>query len=324
MSTETVATPLTTQPITKQTKLAIIGSGPAGLTAAIYAGRALLQPIVISGLKPGGQLMDTTEVENFPGFPEGIMGPDLMTNMRKQAERFEVSFLGEDVQSISLESRPFVIKTTTAIIEAESVIIATGASPKYLDLENEKRLWGHGVSYCATCDGFFFRGKDIAVIGGGDSAMEEALFLTKFANKVYIIHRRDEFRASKIMQEKAKNNPKIEIMLNTIVNDIEGQETVSGLTLGNVESKEISHLPVEGVFVAIGHTPNSHFLSGEINTDDKGYVLIDEHYQSSVPGIFVAGDIHDHRYRQAVTAAGAGCAAALEAERFLTSGEHLN
>jgi len=300
------------------TKVAIIGSGPAGLTAAIYAGRALLEPIIIAGQEFGGQLMTTTEVENFPGFPEGIQGPELMQRMRQQTERFGTHFIDENATSITVAAQPFQIMTDTQTITADSIILATGSSPRWLGLESETRLRGHGVSSCATCDGFFFRGKDIAVIGGGDSAMEEAMFLTKFANKVSVIHRRDQLRASKIMQEKAKANPKIEFMLHSDVNEILGDSKVSGIRITNSKTQAEVTLPVEGVFVAIGHIPNSAIVESQIEVDAKGYVVIHGDSKTSVHGVFVAGDLHDHKYRQAITAAGAGCAAALEVERYLS------
>lgn len=297
-------------------QVAIVGAGPAGLTAAIYSSRALLKTAVFTGLKPGGQLMDTTEVENYPGFPEGIMGPELMQKMQEQAKRFGAEYIPDDVVSISTEA-PFTVATANQTVTADTVIIATGSSPKYLGIASEQQFSGRGVSYCATCDGFFFRDKDIVVVGGGDTAMEEATFLTRFAKKVYVVHRRDELRASKIMQEKAKSDPKIEFVWNSAIEEIVGDNVVSSVKLKDTVTGEASELSVQGVFVAIGHTPNSQFIDGTITTDTNGYVVIDEHYNSSVPGIFVAGDIHDHRYRQAITAAGAGCAAALEAERYL-------
>ncbi len=299
-------------------KVAIIGSGPAGLTAALYTSRALLDTVVIGGQKFGGQLMDTTEVENFPGFPEGIMGPDLMNNMKAQVERFGALLLQENVTSLNVTKRPFTLVTDTQTITADTVILAMGASHQHLGLASEDRLLGRGVSYCATCDGFFFRGKDIAVIGGGDSAMEEALFLTKFANKVIIIHRRDEFRASKIMVEKAKANPKVEFLMNKVVKEVLGEAKVSGLMLEDTTTQAESTLAVEGVFVAIGLVPNSDFLNGQVEIDARGYIVNQGDYKTSVEGVFVAGDVHDHKYRQAITAAGFGCAAALEVERFLT------
>lgn len=299
------------------TKVAILGSGPAGLTAAIYAGRALLEPVVIAGREIGGQLTTTTEVENFPGFPEGIMGPELMTRMRQQAERFDATVLEENATEIDVTKQPFAIKTESHNLTADTVIVATGASARWLGLPSEQRLRGHGVSSCATCDGFFFRGKEIAVIGGGDSAMEEATFLTRFATKVYVVHRREELRASQIMQEKAKTNPKIEFIFNAEVLEVLGEETVTGLKLKNNKMNEESTLPIQGVFLAIGHIPNSEIVKGKIDVDGHGYIVLHGAYKTSVEGIFVAGDVHDHHYRQAVTAAGFGCAAALEAERYL-------
>ncbi len=299
------------------THVAIIGSGPAGLTAAIYSARALLEPVVITGRESGGQLMLTTDVENYPGFPEGIMGPDLMQKMRDQAARFQTTFITENALSVDTTARPFHIQTESQEITADTVILAMGSSPKHLGLASEEQFRGHGVSYCATCDGFFFRGKDIAVVGGGDTAMEEATFLTRFASKVYVIHRRDELRASKIMQAKAKANPKIEFILSSEVKEIVGNSAVSGIKLWNNHLNQERELAVQGVFVAIGHDPNSQIVQGKVNTTSQGYVINEGDYKTSVPGLFVAGDVHDHKYRQAVTAAGAGCGAALEAERYL-------
>ena len=303
--------------------VAIIGSGPAGLTAAIYTGRALLNTVVVAGREPGGQLMTTTEVENFPGFPEGIQGPELMQRMREQAVRFKSLFIEENAISISVDAQPFTITTETQSFTADAVILATGSAPKWLSLASEQKLRGRGVSSCATCDGFFFRGKDIAVIGGGDSAMEEATFLSRFASKVYVVHRRDVLRASKIMQEKAKADPKIGFIFNAEVKEVLGTDKVEGLLLQNNQTNEEHVLKAEGVFVAIGHEPNSKFIQGAIELDEKGYVVTHEGSKTSVSGVFVAGDVYDHKYRQAITAAGAGCAAALEAERYLAVRSHV-
>jgi len=303
--------------------VAIIGSGPAGLTAAIYTGRALLNTVVVAGREPGGQLMTTTEVENFPGFPEGIQGPELMQRMREQAVRFKSLFIEENAISISVDAQPFTITTETQSFTADAVILATGSAPKWLGLASEQKLRGRGVSSCATCDGFFFRGKDIAVIGGGDSAMEEATFLSRFASKVYVVHRRDVLRASKIMQEKAKADPKIGFIFNAEVKEVLGTDKVEGLLLQNNQTNEEHVLKAEGVFVAIGHEPNSKFIQGAIELDEKGYVVTHEGSKTSVSGVFVAGDVYDHKYRQAITAAGAGCAAALEAERYLAVRSHV-
>ncbi len=301
-------------------RVAIIGSGPAGWTAAIYTSRALLDTVVIAGQSAGGQLMTTTDVENFPGFPNGIQGPELMQLMRKQAERFGTKVIAENAVKIDVQTKPFAVHTATQEITADAIILAMGADHRHLGLPSEERLQGHGVSYCATCDGFFFRGKDIAVVGGGDSAMEEAIFLTKFATKVTIVHRRSEFRASKIMLEKAKANPKIEFVVDSDVVEVVGDTSVTGLKLKNNQTSAESELPVQGVFVAIGLVPNSQFIAGQIEVDERGYIVNRGDYQTSVPGVFVAGDVHDHKYRQAVTAAGCGCAAALEAERYLHVG----
>lgn len=299
------------------TKVAIIGSGPAGLTAAIYTSRALLDTVIIGGQEVGGQLMQTTDVENFPGFPEGVQGPELMDKMIKQAERFGAKLIKEKAIEIDIDVQPFVIKTATQTFTAESVILAMGADHKHLGLESEERLKGKGVSYCATCDGFFFKGKDIAVVGGGDSAMEEATFLTKFANKVYVVHRSEKLRASQIMQEKARNNPKIEFVLNSEVKKVLGEQKVDGLKLYNNQTQQESTLPVQGLFVAVGLVPNTEFIKGKVELDERGYIVTHKAYETSVPGLFVAGDVHDHEYRQAITAAGFGCAAALKAERYL-------
>jgi thioredoxin reductase (NADPH) len=300
-------------------QLIILGSGPAGLTAAIYAARASLSPLVFGGLEPGGQLMLTTEVDNFPGFPEGIMGPELMARMRAQAERFGATLIDQPVDDVDFSTQPLKVTSGGQIYQARSVILSTGASAIWLGLANERRLRGKGVSSCATCDGFFFRNKAIAVIGGGDTAMEEATFLTKFASQVTVIHRRDELRASKAMQDKAKANPKIEFIFNTEVEDFLGQDKVSGLRLHNKQTGEASELPVEGVFVAIGHKPNTDIFTDQplLVRDAKGYLVPESETETKIPGVFVAGDVFDHRYRQAITAAGSGCKAAMDAEKWL-------
>ncbi|MDH4097902.1 MAG: thioredoxin-disulfide reductase [Nitrospira sp.] len=300
----------------------IIGSGPAGLTAAIYAARANLSPLLIEGWQSGGQLTTTTEVENYPGFAMGIMGPELMKEMRAQAERFGTEFLTGDVSAVDFKSRPFAITVDAEhAIQAKTVIIATGASAIQIGLPNEKRLTGHGVSTCATCDGFFFRGKELIVIGGGDSALEEAMFLTKFATKVSIVHRRDKLRASKIMQNRGMKNEKISFVWNSIVEDILGDNVVTGVRLKNIVTGKTTELPCAGVFVAIGHRPNTSLFAGQIDMDEKGYILTHNGTATTIPGIFAAGDVQDSTYRQAVTAAGSGCMAAINAERFLEAGE---
>ena len=300
----------------------IIGSGPAGLTAAVYSARASLKPLLIEGLEAGGQLMMTTEVENYPGFRSGILGPDLMAEMRAQAERFGTDIIQGDVSAIQLDSAPFTVTTNTGTHQSKSLILATGASARLLGLESEKKLMGHGVSTCATCDGYFFRDKPIVVVGGGDSAMEEATFLTKFASHVTLVHRREEFRASKIMQDKARANEKISFELNTIVEEIEGvaQGVVTAVVLRNINSGVVRNLDVEGVFVAIGHTPNTSLVHGQIELDENGYIVPQQGTQTSVRGVFACGDVQDHVYRQAITAAGCGCMAAIDAERYLEGG----
>ena len=300
-------------------KVIIVGSGPAGLTAAIYAARADLNPLMFEGSQAGGQLMLTTEVENYPGFPDGILGPDLMDQMRKQAERFETRIETVDVTKVDFGSRPFKVWVGADEHLAESVIISTGASARWLDVPGEERLRGRGVSACATCDGFFFRDREIVVVGGGDTAMEEAMFLTKFASKVTIIHRRDEFRASAIMAKRALEHPKVEVMWDTVVEAMLGTDEVTGVTLRNVKTDEVRDLATEGVFVAIGHTPNTEIFKGQLDMDSVGYLTLrgDGSTATSVEGVFAAGDVADSTYRQAVTAAGTGCQAAIDAERWL-------
>jgi thioredoxin reductase (NADPH) len=309
-------------------RVIIIGSGPAGLTAAIYTARASLEPLVIEGEpsstsdQPGGQLMLTTEVENFPGFPDGIMGPELMMNFRSQAERFGAKFLTEKVTNIDFSSRPFKVWVRDTEYLADSVIVSTGARSLMLGLEEEQRLIGHGLSTCATCDGFFFRDQHIAVVGGGDSAIEEASFLTKFASKVTLIHRRDEFRASKIMQDRAFANPKIDVLWNHTVTKINGDDKVDGIEVTNTIDGSVSTMPVTGLFVAIGHRPNTDLFAGVLDMDDTGYLQTqpDSSY-TNIEGVFACGDVQDHTYRQAITAAGSGCMAAIDSERWL-EGQH--
>ncbi|MDP3985750.1 MAG: thioredoxin-disulfide reductase [bacterium] len=301
-------------------KVIIIGSGPAGYTAAVYAARANLAPLLFSGAEPGGQLMTTTDVENYPGFPQGVMGPELMEQFKKQAERFGTRIESKNVTNVDFSKRPFAVTVGDQSYETETVIVATGAVARRLGLESEKKLYGRGVSACATCDGYFFKGKNVVVVGGGDSAMEEANFLTKFASKVTIIHRREEFRASKIMQERSKKNPKISLLMNTAVEDILGVDVgkVTGVKLKNTVTGAVSEMPCDGVFAAIGHEPSTSLFKDKIELDAKGYIVTKPgSTATNIAGVFAAGDVADHRYRQAITAAGTGCMAAIDVEKFL-------
>jgi thioredoxin reductase (NADPH) len=325
----TDATSTTTDPRDGVHDVIIIGSGPAGLTAAIYTARANLAPVVIEGEpssttdQPGGQLMLTTEVENYPGFPDGIMGPELMMNFRSQAERFGARFVTEKVTAVDFDQRPFTITVRDDVYRANAVIVSTGARSLWLGLEGEQRLIGHGVSSCATCDGFFFRGHHIAVVGGGDSAIEEATFLTKFADKVTIVHRRDELRASKIMQDRAHANPKIDFLWNHTVTDLLGDDRLEGAVVTDVNTGESSTLGVTGLFVAIGHKPNTDLFADVLDMDESGYLITDPgSTRTNVDGVFACGDVQDHTYRQAITAAGSGCMAAIDAERWLEANVH--
>lgn len=302
----------------------IIGSGPAGYTSAIYAARSNLSVLMFQGYQLGGQLMQTSEVENYPGFEEGILGPEMMDKFEQQARRFGAELMPEDVTSIDFSKRPFTVWTDSGEYQSEAIIIATGASAKWLGLPNEKRLQGRGVTACATCDGFFFKNKDVVVIGGGDTAMEEALFLTRYVNHVTLLHRRATFRASKIMQERVRKNPKIDVLMESEVIDVLGDNAVTGVRIRNTRTGEEMNLEVQGVFLAIGHQPNTDLFKGIINMDKVGYIVPVEHTMTNIPGVFAAGDVTDHRYRQAVTAAGDGCRAAIDLERWLESqGEHV-
>jgi len=302
-------------------KLIIIGSGPAGYTAAIYAGRASLAPVLFTGQEPGGQLATTTDVENYPGFPSGIQGPELMQQFREQASRFGTEVVDASVDRVDFSKKPFEIYSSNKQYQTDAVIVSTGASAMWLDLESEQRLRGRGVSACATCDGFFFKDKDVVVIGGGDVAMEDAIFLTKFAKSVQVVHRRDELRASQIMQDRAKANSKISFVWNTEVKDVLGEQDVTGIRVINNKTNEESEIACQGLFVLIGHKPNTDIFKGQLALDKKGYLVLKEKTATSVAGVFGAGDVHDHAYRQAITAAGFGCMAAIDAERWLESGE---
>jgi thioredoxin reductase (NADPH) len=299
----------------------IIGSGPAGYTAAIYTARALLEPLVVAGYQAGGQLMLTTEVENFPGFPEGIQGPELMERMRQQAERFGAEVVWKDATAVDFSTWPYRVQVGSTWVEAKTVIIATGARPRMLEVPGEREWLGRGVSTCATCDGAFFREQVVGVVGGGDSAIEEALFLTRFASRVYVIHRRDKLRASKIMQDRAFRNPKIAFLWNTVVEAIHGEPSkgVTGVTLRDTQTGERREFPLDGLFVAIGHVPNTDLFRGQVELDERGYIVVDRRLRTNKPGVFAAGDVVDFIYRQAITAAGMGCMAAIEAERYLSN-----
>jgi len=308
----------------KHQDVIIIGSGPAGYTAGVYASRAKLSVLIISGTLPGGQLMTTSEVENYPGFPTGIFGPELMMNMRQQAERFGAAIVDDEVIQVDFKKRPFTITTHSETYTADAVIVCTGASPRKIGIAGEQKFGGRGVSYCATCDGPFFRGEDIVVVGGGDTAVEEATFLTKFGKSVRIVHRRDSLRASKIMAEKALVNPKIKFAWNSVVTDITGDKKVAAVTIKDINTGKETKITAGGVFVAIGHEPNTAVFKGHLELDDKGYMVLKDQTRASVEGVFAAGDVHDHRYRQAVTAAGFGCMAAIDVERWLSDQRHSN
>ncbi|MHB8176967.1 MAG: thioredoxin-disulfide reductase [Vulcanimicrobiaceae bacterium] len=303
-------------------RVIIIGSGPAGLTAAVYAARANLQPLVLAGGMYGGQLMLTTEVENYPGFPEGILGPDLMLKFREQAERFGARVENVDVTEVDFSGRPLIVRTEQAEYQAQTVIVATGASARWLGVPGEEALRGRGVSTCATCDGAFFREKHIVVVGGGDSAMEEALFLTRFGTRVTVIHRREDLRASKVMAQRVRSHPKIDFIWNTVIEEVLGQERVTGLRLRNLRDESVSEFACDAVFIAIGHDPNTGIFRGRLDLDERGYVRVTGESGSNVDGVFIAGDVSDLRYRQAITAAGAGCRAAMDVEKYLEALEY--
>jgi thioredoxin reductase (NADPH) len=298
-------------------KLVIIGSGPAGLTASIYAARGGLNPLVVAGRAAGGQLMLTTDVDDFPGFPDGIQGPELMAKMRSQAERFATRFINEDVVSVDFSKQPFVIRTEAQEIRTQTVIIATGASAMWLGIPSEQKLIGRGVSACAVCDGFFFKGKNIIVVGGGDTAMREAQHLSKVAAKLYVVHRRDQFRAQKALVDLVKSKPNVEILFNKVIDEVLGEDLVKGVKLKDTVSGVVTEMPIDAVFIAIGHKPSTEFLKGQLELDEKGYVKVRDEVFSSVPGVFIAGDVSDFKYRQAVTAAGAGTKATFEVEHYL-------
>ena len=303
--------------------LVIIGSGPAGLTAAMYAARANLSPLVLTGQEIGGQIALTNEVENYPGFPDGITGPELVELMQKQAKKFGARIEIDVVEKVDLQTRPFQLETQNGkSYQAKSVIAATGASPRRLGVPGELELTGRGVSYCATCDGFFFRGKEIAVVGGGDSALQEGLFLTRFASKVHLVHRRDSLRAQPILQDRARENPKMNFVWNSVVKEIKGNGTLQKIVVENVNTGALADVPAQGIFVYIGHTPNTELFKGQLEMNDEGYLKVDEYLHTSVPGVFAAGESHDHHFRQAVVSAGYGCMAEMEAEKFLAEWEH--
>ena len=302
----------------KKFDVIIIGAGPAGYTAAIYTSRARRETLVISGILPGGQLMLTTEVENYPGFAEGIMGPELMSTMRNQTERMGATIIDDEVVNVDFKRRPFKILTNSEEYEADAVIIATGASPRKLGVKGEQEFSARGVSYCATCDGPFFKNQELIVAGGGDSAMEEAIFLTKFAKNVHVVHRRDRLKASKIMQDRAFENSKIKFHWNSVIEEISGNEKVNQVKIKNTDTNQQDAMAVGGLFVAIGHEPNTKLFKGQVELDEQGYIALKNHTYTSVPGVFAAGDVHDHRYRQAITAAGFGCMAAIDVDRFLS------